>query len=399
MILEIAPAGARGLFLNVDEDRTIHFEKLKERPVGEFVKAIERKRFVPVSALAKGARRTVIAAIDPALATTIPVPLTLVRDEGNGATKITLPELENLIAQAMAKIFNGCRGEAAKRLAQNELDAVLVKATADEFAVDGKSLRNPVAFAGKRITLLLELVFVTRELFEDLKPLFNKAGKAGGEGAASTGGGTRFFFAEAPQAHLRALSRSRALPLNIVSADHNQASLYVFARPNEGGPAVLYREKLKWRFGALTDALKQAFAVGDAAAEEMYCLYHTAAMSDAARRTLKKAIDPALDALLAELERAKVTGPVYVEAPHPMPFSAPYRHGTLTFEAHPARTILGDLGFTIPQEADDFAAATAGENGEIFLRSLLYFTEAYFDKSDSAINRKLRRRLHWLVPT
>ena len=38
-----------------------------------------------------------------------------------------------------------------------------------------------------------------------------------------------------------------------------------------------------------------------------------------------------------------------------------------------------------------------GEGKNAVLRPLLYFIEAYFDKSNSEINQKLRRRLHWLA--
>ena len=157
LILEIAPTATNGLFLSVDDDRNIHLEKWVEgaelsklvrspaRRISE--KTWEGKYFW-------NGRRRVIAAADSSLATTIPVPLELARERANVKGRVTVAELENLIAQAMAKVFNGCRNEAAKRLAVGDLDAVLVGAKADHFIIDGKAVPGPIGAAGKKIALV-----------------------------------------------------------------------------------------------------------------------------------------------------------------------------------------------------------------------------------------------------
>ena len=55
----------------------------------------------------------------------------------------------------------------------------------------------------------------------------------------------------------------------------------------------------------------------------------------------------------------------------------------------PLAEILQQLGFA-EREGDAGTDAVAS-------RHLLPFLEAYFDKSNSEINQKLRRRLHWLA--
>ena len=374
LILEIAPSGTDGLFLSVDEDRKIIFEKLE--------KNIELKKFFksPVRRVSQKtwegetlfkSHRKVIAAADPALATTIPIPLELAREHASIGTKLTTPELENLIAQAMAKIFNGCRGEAANRLHLSDLDAVLVGAKAKYFKVDGKRVMNPAGFAGKKVSFLLELTFTGRELFEDLKPFFNAP--------------DNFFFAEAPQARLFSFLRARGLPLSLITAGEGGAALYVLQKAKDDY-AVLYREKLDWSFESLFKMIKEGLAVNEQTAKELYRSYHKGEMSASAERMFKKTLQPAIDKFFKEISRAKVAGEVYVDAPFVLPFALPHRHGKAVLSKHPMGEILGKLGFSIE----------IGETDDL-LRPLSYFLEAFFDKSNSEINQKLHRRLHWLA--
>ncbi len=377
-MLEITPAGANGLFLSVDDERNLLFEKFSE--------GIDLKRFMksPVRSIAqrswegeylfKGHRKVIVAA-DPALATTIPVPLALPREAGSGKSQIMLAELENMIAQAMGKIFNQCRAEAAKRLGVHEVDTVLVGAKARNFSVDGHRVMDPVGFAGKKVSLLLELTFTARALFEDLQQQFNSPDD--------------FFFAESPQSRLTSLARVRKLPLNLIAEDGPRgAALYVLQETRDGHP-VLYREKLQWSFEGLFLRIAAELGVSDAAARELYRSYCAGGMSAGAARAFKKVIDPAVDALLKEAGKAKLRGPVYIDADHDLPFALPHRHGSMVFERFPAGEVLGQLGF-----AEDIARSMPRR---AVYRTLLPFIEAYFDRSNSEINQKLRRRLHWLV--
>ena len=378
LILAIGPSGADGLFLSVDEDRNIILERRLAN--------IDLKKFLasPIRSVTQKtwegnyffkAHRKVIAAVDSSLATTIPIPLDLPREHGVEKTEVVLPELENLIAQAMGKIFNQCRSEAAKRLGIHEIDTIMVGAKARGFKVDGHLVVNPVGFTGKKISLLLELTFTGRVLFEDLKQFFNAP--------------EDFFFAEAAQARLSSLARARKLPLNlIVDEGARGASLFVLERTKDGHP-VLYREKMQWSFNVLFLRIAAELGVSEDAAREMYRAYLGGAMSESAARAFKKFIDPAVAQFLKEVGKGKLKGFVYVDAEHDMPFALPHRHGTATFDRFPIAEILQQLGF----------ADRGGDWGSdaVISRHILPFIEAYFDKSNSDINQKLRRRLHWLA--
>lgn len=385
LVLEVTPQGTNGLYLSVDEDRNILFEKTVYHADLKKILASPMRRLSEKSWEGRhlfNSRRRVIAAADSSLATTIPVPLELPRDRSNIKTKLTVTELENLIAQAMAKIFNGCRSEVGKRFGIDELDVVLVGAQAKHWKIDGKPFVSPVGLVGKKISFLLELTFTTRGLFEDFKPFFNTPDE--------------FFFAEVPQAHLSALSRIRELPLSLIMADRDGAYLYILDRP-KGEHEVLYREKFDWPFPSLFKNIEESFAVTGGTAEALYTQYQKGEVSTHAKRMLHDTIAPALQTLLKEIERRKLKGAVYFEAPHALPFTLPHKHGTATLDAHPMGELLAELGFTINLPAA-LARARTGEEKNALRRLLLYFLEAYFDRSRrSEINQKLHRRLHWLA--
>lgn len=378
LILEISPAGTNGLFLSIAPDRSIILEK--------FVPNLNLKKFLksPARRLTQKAwegeylfksRRKVIVSAHPSLATTIPVPLDLSRERAEAKYEITLAELENLVAQAMGKIFNQCRTEAAKRLSVHEIDAILVGAKARGFKVDGKSVVNPAGFTGKKISLLLELRFTTREMFESLKNFFNAP--------------EDFFFVEAPQAQLFSIVRTRKLPISLIVAEEGGASVYVLQEAAKGYP-VLYREKLGWDFHEFVRSVARELGVSMSVANELYGQYVKGDMSESAARAFSKMIDPARRAFFDAMTKEKLHGSVYIDAPYELPFPLPHRHEGSTIEHIPLGEILESLDFS-----PEFGTSPVEER--VLARHLLPFLEAYFDKSNSEINQKLRRRLHWLV--
>jgi len=377
LILELTPSGTNGLFLSVDEDRNIIIEKLAE--------GINLKKFFqsPMRRVTQQSwegeyffksHRKVIAVADAKIATTIPIPLTLDRDRDAIADAVTLPELENIVAQAMGKIFNQCRTEAAGRLRIDELDAVLVGAKAKHFKVGKNSVVNPVGFTGKTISLLLELTFTGREAFESLQQFFNAP--------------EDFFFAESPQVRLSSLARARTLPINLIVPSTNGTSLYILEKAKSDYP-VLYREKFAWSFDPLFRRIAVGMGVSEAVARDLYEQYSRRDMSESALRFFKKMLDPVVEELFTEIEKGKLKGFIYVEAPHALPFELPYKKDGVVFDGFPLDEIVRDLGFT------EICGKALPAN--VLAHYLFPFIEAYFDKTNSDINQKLRRRLHWLT--
>ncbi len=374
MILDITPKGTAAFFLSVDAERNLSFEKMKRNvDLEKFLKSPARKlaqKHWEGEHLFK-TRRKFVAAVDSALATTIPIPVVLQREKSLHETPITIPELENAIAQEMGKIFNTCRSEAAGRLHADELDTVLVGARVRHFRIDGNAIVNPEGFVGKKIELLLELTFTTRDLFEMFKPFFNSP--------------DAFFFAESPQARLASLARVRKLPVNLIVAGEQGSSLFVLDAARGKYP-VLYRESLLWDFASLLRRIEAEFSVTDVVAKNLYDAYCNGRMSPSAARAFKKIIDPVFEAFFKEIEKKKIKGFVYLDAPYDLPVQFPYKRHGIVFERFPITEMLQELGFA---GTDSEAPASS--------RHLLPFFEAYFDNRNEDINRKLRRRLHWLL--
>lgn len=377
LILEIAPSGTSGLFLSVDEEKNLIFEKITRN--------IDLKKFFhsPVRNVTQKSwegkylfksHRKVIASVDSSLATTIPIPLDLPREQSSPKEEIVLPELENMIAQAMGKVFNQCRSEAAKRLKIHEIDTILVGAKARNFKIDNSLVINPVGFTGKKISLLLELTFTGRKLFEDLKEFFNSP--------------EEFFFAESSQTRLSSLARARKLPLNLMVLDGAGTSVFILEKAKDQYP-VLYRENLSWNMEGLFRQIMEETSVSRDVAIEMYHAYVDGKMSENAERAFKRSIDPSIEKFLEEIEKGKLKGFIYVDSEHELPFKLPYKHTGATFDQFPLSEILQQVGFADMQGGDD--------EQSVLSRHLLPFVEAYFDKGNSDINQKLRRRLHWLT--
>ncbi len=379
-VLEILPNRTDGFFLSVDDDRNLIFEK-KTRNL-DLTKSFGSPALGLTQKSWEGrylfkSRRKVIAIADSRVATTIPVPLDLHREPSATKEKITLSEFENLIAQAMAKIFNRCRAEASERLAVGELDTILVRAKAGRMLLDGQAVADPVGRVGKKISLLLDLTFTQREAFEDLKKFFSSP--------------EEFFFMESPQAQLTVLSQVRPLPLNLIAANDDGASssLFILESTPLGHP-VLYRESMAWHPEAPIREIMASLDVPKAVAEDLYEAYRAGQVSAAVARHFDKTTEASRRKLIAETEKAKIKGPVYFDTPYALPFEVPYRFHGIVFEYAPLVEVMQKLGFAgTPAEWQVSASDLA--------RCLTPFFEAYFEKDNSEINRKLRRRLHWLA--
>ena len=113
-------------------------------------------------------------------------------------------------------------------------------------------------------------------------------------------------------------------------------------------------------------------------------------MAPLASSIFKKTIQPELNALLAELKKSKVGGPVYLDSPYETPFDLPFHVAGVSIEKIPTSEILSEVDFST--DAKEFA-----ERPGVVFRYLAPFLEAYFDKNNSELNKKLRRRLHWLA--
>ncbi len=365
LILEIAPERTKGLLVGVDEDKRLTPEKQWD----DF--SFTGTQSHSAQSLRK---RKLIVSADSALATTIAFPVELTRDPGVARRSVTLGELETLLAHAISKEFALRRREASIRLELHEIDTILVNATAENFKVDRHVIMNPVGFSGKTIEAVLELTFTTREIFENLKQFFN----------AKDG----FFFTETARAGLRALSKFEALPVNLVFLKSHGASGFMLEKVAWG--TSVHREKFDWPLNSVFESIRTAIPVPH---DVVLRIYHAFLNEDTSERfhyALHKVMKPPIEKFFEAVRGSKLRGRAYLHAAVPLPFRMPVREGRVSMHEVPLRDVLQKSGFSFDASEWEFP------DSEMFVR-LAPFLEFYHDTSESEINHKLRRRLHWLI--
>ena len=320
-------------------------------------------------------RRKIIAAADATLATTIPIPLLWHREAERAQVPLALEELDDHIGQAMPKIVSQCRAEAAGRFGVDLIDAVLVDARAVGITIDGRPAAMAEGFLGSEISLVLELTFTRRTVFDHFKTLFNSP--------------EPFFFAESPQVRLRILSLVRPLPLSLVTvgAHTSESSLFIFQKAKEKYP-VLYRERFAWSFEAAMRALEKYFSVSRRAAEDIYKAYAQGGVSPNVRRALDEHMVPLADSFFAAVRRAKIRGLAYTDAPYDLPFGIPHQEGRVVFDQLPLDRHI--------QKVRSFVRVRR-PSPHILFRHFAPFLSMYFDHDSGALNARLRKRVHWLM--
>lgn len=364
LVIEVAPRRTSGLLLSLDEEKVLRLKRFWEH--------LSKERIFRKIPLGVG-KRTIIASADPSLAFTTFVPVRLERGARTAKEPLELLELENLLAQSIGKVFSQCRRQASQFLGIEELDTILVGSRVTHFKVDGHKVMNPVGFHGRRIEVVLELTLTTRQIFDEWKSLFNTK-----EGV---------FFTESARAALVALEKLGHPPINLMTVRPGNVSCFILEPAAVG--TVIYRGALSWDVRKLLTTIVEALGTSEAVSAALYGEYCAGRLSSPGARWMERLLRPVLDSLFKEVERTRMRGRVYLDSLPELPFELPKRAGKVVFEAFPVEELLGQLGFQA-----NFSRWRIPERDRF--KYLAPFIEFYYDKSDSPINHRLWRRLHWL---
>jgi hypothetical protein len=380
--LDIRPDRVSGLYFELKADRTIRVEKFEEQI--DLAKFLRSARYRAAQASWEGnyffkGRRRIVAAADPTLATTIPIPFAYRREAERYDRPLTIDELDDQIAQAIPRILTQCRGEVAKRLLVEPIETVLVGARAANVVIDGKATAHPAGFLGKEVALVLELTFVRRDLFESFRALFNAP--------------EPFFFFESPESIARAFSSIRSLPINLIvlgdSAAHG--GLFVFQEGDkEHAIPVLYREPFSWGFAEILTAIQEAYGVSRPAAIAMCRAFANKELSPNVERHIGALVAPFIEEILVLIRKARLHGAAYYIAPYVLPVQLPLREGAITLEEIPLTEILRTYDLTIAPDA-------LATRPDLLLHHLAPFLLMYFEGTQGALNERLRKKVHWLT--
>jgi hypothetical protein len=282
--------------------------------------------------------------------------------------------LENLLAQEIGKIFNQRRSEAASKLKLHEIDTILVNYRVMGLKIDDHLVLNPIGFTGKTIKAVLELTFTTRGIFEYLKNIFN----------ADEG----FFFTELSRAALSSIAKIQEPPIGLLLLGVGKGRYFMLEKAAWG--RVVYESGLGWSLGELLEAISLAFQASHGVVLELYEKYLKNDMSEHFRRSLGRVIRPVIMGFAKKLKESKLRGRVYLYSPLPLPIRTPSTVGGVSLNDLPLGGVTDKLGFRIN------LAQWQLPPDDVFMK-LAPFFEFYGDKSDSEINQRLRRRLHWLI--
>jgi len=367
LILEVGEKSTSGFLLRLDPDKDIILEKVWE----DFFWAKLSRRF-----RRRLEKWKVIVVADPSLATTIVLPIELEREDNFAKTPLSSIELENLLAQATAKVFTQVRGEASRELGVEELDTILIDNRVSNFKIDGHHVMNPVDFKAKKIEAVLELTLTTRTIFNDWKNNF------------SIGETKNFFFTEAARAELFLLKKIKSLPINLLILSSRQNSQFSKLEKAAVGE-LIHRGKLKWATNSVINAIEQDLSISSSVAQKLYSLYSEKKLSPRITRHFNLILKPAIVPFLKHLEELKVRGTVYIDTALPLPPFLSRKQGHATLENLPFDDLINKLGFRFD------SSKWPWPDNQIF-KHLAPFFEFYYNNEDLAINHWLRRRLHWL---
>lgn len=300
--------------------------------------------------VAGGLNRNAVIAADPSLVSIATVPINTLREKPK--EPVSAVELENLLAQSAGKIFSRCRLEAAENLRVDDLDVVLVGSRVLDFRLDSRRVFNPLGFEGRRIQAALEFTFTSRAIFEAIKPFKN------------------FFFTGVARSELKILEKIYPPPIGLLVLGAERS---YFATRHE-------YDEINWQTASLIRAICNFLAVSPGMGEKLYAAYLAGDVSPAVARAMNRELRLLVQSLLAALSKLRPRGKVFLDAEIELPLTLPLRKRTFSIQKIDLREIMLKMGF----------------GGNISFRWLAPLAEFLSDKSDSDVNRWLRRYLHWL---
>ena len=360
LLIEISRRKTSGLLLSLDSAKKLRLEKFWESP--------KESKFLGYLKGIGTIKKTIIA-VEPEFSFTTVIPLSLQRE--NVREPLEKVELENLLAQAVSRVFNQYRQEAGRELNIDELDVILADSRVTNFKVDGNQVINPLGFRAKEIRAVFEMTFSTRQVFSEIKSFLKN--------------NDDFFFTEIGRAELRAIHKISPPPVNLLMLGGDRS--YFFSMEKTAAGWLMARKEPRWSTSGLPKIISGHWSVSEKAAVGLYRAYLQKNVSPAVEKYFKKIFTPAIDSLLRQMQKFKPSGKIYLDADEaPMALLTERRSALGEF---PLDAFLEKAGFGIN------ANKWFPEQSRVF-RKLAPFFEFYYDKSNTDINHWLRRRLHWL---
>ncbi len=359
LLLKVSPGDVSGLLLSIDSEKKLKLKKFWTRL--EEAKSPWRFRWTSI--------KKIIVSVEPRFAFTTVIPLVLERE--NAEKPLESAELENLLAQAVSRVFNQHRQEAGRELGTDELDVILADSRVTNFRVNGHQIINPLGFKIKEVRIIFQMTFTTRQIFEELKRFLKNSGD--------------FFFTETGRAEFTALNKANPAGVNLLILNDDKS--YIYSADSSAVGKLISRRKLDWQMKDLWGAISENWLVSQATGRNLYFIFLQNKISSRVGKYFKKIFMPSLSSLLNKIDKLKLKGKIYIFGENsPLPLLEERRSA---FGAPSLNEFLEKSGFALDSRK------SFSYSFDIF--SLLApFFEFYYDKSNTEIDHWLRRRLQWL---
>jgi hypothetical protein len=365
LCLEVAPTRVSGLLFHVNDDRKITTLRFWEDfPVSFLFRQLRPLHLLP----------PVIVAVHPTLVYTAVLPVHFERQ--SASAPLGSIELENHISQILSRNFNIQRKAASKSLGVAELDAILVQSRLFEFKIGDNEVLDPIGVQGRKIKATLETTFTTRTVFDGWKDFFNLSGD--------------FYFADANRARAAGLGKIWKLPYALITPDADSTHYYFSYEKLHKHSAR--QGTFSWGTSSLTSPLEERWGISRKGAWEILLSCQDGMSSQSLRAQIEALLGPSRSSFFKFLDRLKILGATSL---HSMPPALLDGGGTpehfVKLQEPPLSSLLAKLGFTFQAKAEISPSR--------LFDFMAYYLEFYYDKSNSVINRWLKRRVHWLTPT
>ncbi len=239
--------------------------------------------------------------LDSKSAVTIFTSVSVVRS--NPHEELGAVDLENYISQAIWKLFDKCRSEAAERLDVNEVDLLLTDARIMGVKIDGNTILNPRGFTGRELEIFLSITMTKRDMFVEGHSIFE-------------GGVIRAYL----------LAKENTLD-NAIYAEINRDVTNIFIISTS---EIAYSEEFKWGIANIIGAISEQLNVAEPVAFSIYHKYINGEISLRVSREIDKifytCFDNFIGGITANIKKivgksAMAIPPVYIKSSISLPKS------------------------------------------------------------------------------
>ncbi|MBI2514719.1 hypothetical protein HYV91_00805 [Candidatus Wolfebacteria bacterium] len=313
----------------------------------------------------------VIISFSPDFALTYYEHVVLNRDRPNEL--MTEADLDNLISQALWKIFDEKRRQSAKQLVLSDLDILLADTKITDFRIDGRRVLDPLRHSGREASIGISQTFVNRTIFKKIVSVLPRRVKL-------------LLVVDGGAATSRLLSSRFSQSRDFIFADVLDARTNLYSVSQSSGLKIGFHDYFPWGEKNFFEGVARDLKIPVDLIQSLVKKISEGKVSLTLGRQLKKIISEELAMLIHGLERAKETlkvNSLYLVF-RPLRGIDFFPKMVRLVEAD---RLMEDLGFVFSSDLKNSS-----------ISSIASFLEFYFLREGDILNHIAKRRMRWLMP-